>query len=67
MSVFDFINSDEFDGLVRHILTTVGGMTLVTGNMDPSQWQTIAGAVATLLGVAWSVANKKYMREKVKA
>jgi hypothetical protein len=65
--IFDFINSDEFDGLVRHILTTVGGMTLVTGHMDPSQWQTIAGAVATLLGVAWSVANKKYMREKVKA
>lgn len=65
MNVFDFINSDEFDGIVRHVLTTVGGATFVTGNMDPTQWQTIAGAVTALVGVAWSLANKKYMRTKV--
>lgn len=62
MNLFDLINSDEFDGLVRHFMTWAGGATLVTGNFDPSQWQTIVGAVVTGLGVLWSVANKRYMR-----
>lgn len=65
--MLDFINSDEFDGLIRHFLTAVGGATFITGHMDPAQWQTIAGAVSAVVGVAWSLANKKYMREKVKA
>lgn len=63
MNVFDLLNSDEFDGTVRHLMTWIGGAGFVTGNFDPAQWQTIAGAVVTVAGVLWSWANKKYMKQ----
>lgn len=65
MNVFDFLNSDEVDGIIRHIFTGIGGSTVVANNFDPTQWQTIAGAVAAVLGVLLSVANKRYMRSQV--
>lgn len=62
MNVFDFLNSDEFDGVIRHIFTTVGGSAVVMSNFDPTQWQTIVGGVATVVGVLWSVASKRYLK-----
>lgn len=62
MNVFDFLNSDEFDGVIRHIFTTAGGSAVVMSNFDPTQWQTIVGGVATVVGVLWSVASKRYLK-----
>lgn len=62
MNVFDFLNSDEFDGIIRHIFTTAGGSAVVMSNFDPTQWQTIAGGVAAVVGVLWSVASKRYLK-----
>lgn len=60
--LFKMFNSDEFDGLVRHALTVLGGMAIVTGHFDPAAWQTISGGVVTFLVAIWSVASKKYLK-----
>ena len=66
MNLFDLINSDEFDGLVRHALTVFGGITVYSNDFDPAQWQTLVGGAVAILGVLWSMANKKYMRNGAK-
>jgi hypothetical protein len=53
---------DEITGFVRHVLTTAGGGLAVTGGLDPTAWQTIAGAVAAMVGVVWSVMAKRAVK-----
>lgn len=66
MNVFDLVNSDEFDGVVRHVVGWFGSAAVVQSNFDPTQWQTIAGGVVAIMTVLWSVANKRYMRTQTK-
>lgn len=48
-------------GLVRHLITAVGGAFLLKYGIDGAGVDAIAGAVATIVGIVWSV------RDKVKA
>jgi hypothetical protein len=48
-------------GLVRHLITAVGGAFLLKYGLDGSGVDAIAGAIATVAGTLWSV------RDKVKA
>jgi hypothetical protein len=59
MNPFDWFNSDEVQGFIRHLMTTAGGGAIVTGNFDPTQWQTVVGAVVSVAGVFWSIASKR--------
>lgn len=61
-NIFDLLNTDEFDGVVRHVFGWLGTGTVITHNFDPTQWQTIAGGAVAILTVLWSVASKKFMR-----
>lgn len=61
--LFDTLNSDEFDGVVRHALTTVGGAVIATGIATNSQWVTISAGVATGLTVLWSIASKTFIKK----
>jgi hypothetical protein len=45
--------------VVRHLLTIVGGGLLASWGIDGSTVEAIAGAVATLAGVAWSIYDKR--------
>lgn len=45
-------------GLIRHVLTFGGGYFVATGQIDEVDVQEIVGALATLVGVVWSVINK---------
>jgi hypothetical protein len=56
----NLINSDEFDGLIRHGLTLVGGIIVATnsGNAEIVGW-----AIAALATI-WSVASKTYIRKQ---
>lgn len=45
-------------GLVRHILTLVGGYYVARGKIDQSSVDTVIGAVSGLAGVVWSVQHK---------
>jgi threonine/homoserine efflux transporter RhtA len=53
------MNSAIISAIVRHLLTVAGGGFLASWGMDGSTVDAIAGAVATLAGVAWSVYDKR--------
>ncbi len=45
--------------LTRHILTTVGGGLLAKWGLGGSEIEAIAGAIATLAAIGWSLYDKK--------
>jgi len=49
---------DKTLGLVRHILTFVGGYFVTSGFLTEVTLSTGIGAIATLIGVVWSVIDK---------
>jgi hypothetical protein len=46
-------------GIVRHLLTTGGGYLVANGAVTDAQVETFVGATLALLGIAWSVWDKK--------
>lgn len=52
------MNFEIILGLVRHVLTLVGGYYVAQGKLDPANASTIVGAVTTLVGAGWSVKHK---------
>lgn len=53
------MNSDQIGGIVRAIVSAVGGYFVGKGLVDSATMTTIAGAVATLAVAVWSVIAKK--------
>lgn len=45
-------------GIVRHALTTAGGVLITKGVVTATTLDQGVGALLTLAGVAWSVASK---------
>jgi hypothetical protein len=50
---------DKTLGFVRHILTFAGGYLVTSGVLTEVTLNTGIGAVATLIGIVWSVIDKK--------
>ena len=46
-------------GLIRHVLTLVGGGVIASGTISGSDIEIAAGAVAALIGVGWSIVQKR--------
>lgn len=53
------MNSEQIGGLVRHVLTFVGGIVVSKGYVDEQTMITVVGAVATVVGAIWSFMAKK--------
>ena len=53
------MNNEILLGLVRHILTAVGGVLIAKGTVDQSTVETVVGGVAAIVGALWSVFSKK--------
>jgi hypothetical protein len=41
-------------GMVRHVLTSVGGLLVMLGYTDEMTMATVVGAIMTLVGFVWS-------------
>jgi uncharacterized membrane protein YphA (DoxX/SURF4 family) len=52
--ISQYVTEEQFLGYVRHAMTFVGGIGVVAGNFDPTQWQAVVGAAVAIVGVAWS-------------
>ena len=52
------MNSDIAFGLLRHVLTIVGGYYVARGQVDQDTVNTAVGGLTALAGVAWSIHNK---------
>ena len=50
---------DAILGVVRHGLTAAGGGLVAAGYLDAAGAQTAVGAVVALIGVIWSVWEKR--------
>jgi hypothetical protein len=53
------MNKDMILGVVRHILTAVGGALASQGVMSADDTNAIVGGVVALVGLVWSMLNKK--------
>ena len=46
-------------GIIRHALTTAGGALVGNGYLTGDELSSAVGAIVTLVGVAWSVYEKR--------
>ena len=53
------MSKDAILGIVRHILTFGGGVMTQAGIASDDQITTGVSAIVTLVGLVWSVLNKK--------
>lgn len=49
---------DKILGIIRHILTFLGGVLVTRGIVDPAVIPEITGALMTLIGFFWSLYEK---------
>lgn len=52
------MNAEVVGGLVRHVLTGIGGYFVATGMIDAGTMDVAVGAIVALVGVAWSIRAK---------
>jgi hypothetical protein len=60
------MNAIMIQALVRHLLTAVGGGFFASYGISGEGMEALAGAVATLAGLAWSVYDKRQDTNKPK-
>ena len=53
------MNEEQVAGLIRHLLTTAGGIAVAIGWTDNGTVATVSGALATLFGIGWSFWSKR--------
>jgi len=53
------LTKEQILGIVRHTLTTVGGILIMKGLVDEAIVSEIIGGVLTLTGTIWSIIEKK--------
>lgn len=58
------MNAQMFLGVVRHVLTSLGGVLIAKGYTDPTGLESIVGGICTGIGIIWSIYNKKSPKVK---
>jgi hypothetical protein len=53
------MNKEQIQGIVRHVLTFVGGILVFQGVIEESILNEVIGAAISLAGVIWSIFAKK--------
>ncbi len=52
------MKQEQILGIIRHVLTFVGGIAIAKGVIDEAMFTQISGAIVTLIGSIWSVISK---------
>lgn len=53
------MTKDQVLGVIRHVLTFVGGVLITKGVLDEAMATEIIGGIVTIVGGIWSVLDKK--------
>jgi len=53
------MNKEQIMGLVRHVLTFVGGILVAKGLATAEMQAELVGGIMTVIGAAWSILSKK--------
>jgi len=59
------MGSDDFAGLARHTLTTLGGGLVTSGVLSGDDLNSIVGGLVVLGGVVWSLLQKRAQRKAI--
>lgn len=59
----DKLTKEQVKGIIRHVLTFLGGLLILKGYADESLITEIIGGVTTLVGSVWSVFEKKSRKD----
>jgi len=59
------MNQEKVLGILRHVLTFVGGVLVTRGLIDESLYTELVGAIMTLVGGIWSVVDKNKLKQVV--
>jgi hypothetical protein len=50
-------------GIVRHSLTFIGGMLIMKGTVDATEWAELSGSLIAVIGGIWSIVDKNKKSE----
>jgi hypothetical protein len=53
------MTKEQIQGIVRHVLTFVGGILVIQGVIEESLLNELIGGVVALSGTLWSIFSKK--------
>jgi hypothetical protein len=53
------MSKEKLMGIIRHVLTFVGGGLVILGYSDDAMVQELIGGVMALVGTVWSIIDKK--------
>ena len=53
------MSKEKVFGVIRHVLTFVGGALVLLGYSDDAMVQELIGGVMALVGTVWSILDKK--------
>lgn len=53
------MTKEQVVGVIRHVLTFVGGILVIKGIVDDAMVQEVLGGVLGLVGTVWSIVDKK--------
>lgn len=53
------MTKEQVVGVIRHVITFVGGILVVKGILDEAMVQEVLGGVLGLVGTVWSIVDKK--------
>ena len=53
------MTKEQIQGIVRHVLTFVGGILVIQGVVEESLINELIGGVVALAGTLWSIFSKK--------
>jgi hypothetical protein len=52
---FNFFSTNQYLGLIRHLLTAAGGALVAKGVISSQVLNEVVGALMTLIGLSWSL------------
>ena len=53
------LSKEQILGIIRHLLTIIGGVVIAKGYMEEDVVGEAIGAVMSLVGIVWSIAAKR--------
>lgn len=54
---------EQILGIVRHALTFIGGMLIMKGTVDATEWAELSGSIIAVIGGVWSIVDKNKSKE----
>lgn len=55
---------EQILGIVRHALTFIGGMLIMKGTVDATEWAELSGSIIAVIGGVWSIVDKNKREEQ---